>query len=151
MKIRQLLGSIALLSVVSSRRLNEGSGRENNSNDEGLHLIVRTRSNAVGDQLRNWSKSVRTFKRIHSVSAVITKENLEELLLDPDVLHIEEDGLVFPDAEDATLYSMHMIQTDNVVPKMNTSMSTSSACSDPDSFKIGVSTFVWLSAKLISR
>lgn len=88
----------------------------------------------IADRLRPG----RVFKRINAMSIDVTPSELEVLRQDPDVLYVEEDALVYPDAE-AILYGQEMIQAQiDVLYGANLTVPLSAACNNPKSFKIGV-------------
>ena len=77
------------------------------------------------------------FKRIHAISALVSRDELDELKQDPNILYIEEDPMVYPDSTEASLYGLQMVQAYAPIPsKQNVTMTA--ACNNPESFKIGI-------------
>jgi 5S rRNA maturation endonuclease (ribonuclease M5) len=79
----------------------------------------------------------RKFKRINAFSAVVTRSELNELKENPNILYIEEDTMVYPNSDEATLYGLQMVQAfAPIISKQN--LTSTAACNDPKSFKIGI-------------
>lgn len=80
----------------------------------------------------------RRYQRINAISALVTKAEILDLQQSPDVLYVDEDVLVFSDESDESepiLYGLEMVQAFTpTIPSFN----TSAACSDPNSFKVGI-------------
>ena len=78
------------------------------------------------------------YKSTNAISAVIKKSQLQTLQQNnPEIDYIEIDPIVYPYGE-ARLYGYSMVQADSLIIP-NVPSTTSSVCSDPNSFKIGVS------------
>jgi hypothetical protein len=77
------------------------------------------------------------FKRINALSALLSREELDELKQDANVLYIEDDPMVYPDSGEASLYGLQMVQAlAPIVSKQN--ITVTAACNNPSSFKIGI-------------
>jgi hypothetical protein len=79
------------------------------------------------------------FKNINAISASFSRSNLKLLEMIPGIEYIEEDGMVYPDGE-AELYGLDLVQAESPLIS-SVPVTAVSACSDPDSFKVGVSSF----------
>lgn len=139
-----LYAAAFLLADVSARRLQEPDNIfAQNEVEEVFHVMLRTTRGHVPTPLQH-HHHIRSFQKLQSISTVVTRQELQELQDDPKVLEMEEDVLVFPDfdTEDATLFSMPMIQAESQLFSKSAAASTNvprtAACNDPRSFKIGV-------------
>lgn len=139
MKLANLLVLFGL--VGSTRgRLNERRQEEAVSQEEEFHVIIGLKGDDDGlaGIVSSLSKLIRPrFKRANALSAIVTKSELEALLNDSDILYVEEDVIVYPDSE-SKLYGLDMVQGESTLIPSN-SATSSAACNDPNSFKIGVS------------
>jgi hypothetical protein len=117
--------------------------RQQNSNeDEYVPVIIGFNKDSDGildDIITGLSQLIRQrFKRIDAISAMVTRSELFDLQQNPNILYIEEDVMVYPDSSaEATSYGLRMVQAFTpVIPYLN--ISSSAACNDPSSFKIGI-------------
>ena len=95
-------------------------------NDNGLQVI-----SSLAKLIQN------RFQRVNAVSAIVSRSVYNLLKDNEHILYVEEDYVVYPYAE-ANLYGLKMVQAESSAISSNNVTSTA-ACSDPNSFKIGVS------------
>jgi len=105
---------------------------------EEIHVFIAPKNENGLGVISRLAKLIRPkFKRVNTIKAIVTRDKLEELQNDPDILYVEEDGWVFEDGE-VDLYGLEMVQADS--PLIATkNVPATAACNDPNSFKIGVS------------
>lgn len=115
------------------------NGRRND--EELISVIVGMSSSGRPKLLSRFAELLRpgkVFHRINAMSLDVTWSELETLKSDSDVLYVEEDAFVYPDAE-ALLYGQEMIQAQSpLLQSRNITVPSTAACNDPGSFKIGV-------------
>ena len=107
--------------------------------DEEVKVIIGVKNDSGVASVSKRAKELHTakLKKIGAVSAKVKKSELAALKDDPGIDFVETDGMYYPDAE-AVLYGLEMVQALTAsIPKVSDSVTAS--CSDPDSFKIGVS------------
>lgn len=95
-------------------------------NDNGLQVI-----SSLAKRIHN------KFQRVNAVSAIVSRSVYNLLNENVHILYLEEDSVVYPYAE-ANLYGLNMVQAESSAIPLN-NVSFTAACSDPNSFKIGVS------------
>ena len=126
-----------LFSLIGSvhGRLNE----RRQSAEEEFHVIIGMKNESNGLKIvSKLSRLIRPrFKRINAVSAVVSQWEWDQLKRNPNILYVQEDGMIYPNGE-AMLYGLDMVQAASSLIPSNSATSTA-ACNDPKSFKIGVS------------
>lgn len=140
----------------------------NGEQEEEFHVIIGIKEEYRGlGILLRLSRRIRPrFRRANALSAIVKKSELERLMSDPDISYVEEDAMVYPDDNngnnilmkfEAILYGVSMVQggvQESIVPitptatdatatsdrsgDSTTMRHAAAACSNPDSFKIGV-------------
>jgi subtilisin family serine protease len=111
--------------------------------DEPIHVIVGYKDGRSPDPDSIQAHSLKAgngLKRVNAAGAVVSKEQLELLLLDPNVSYIEEDALVFPASMRETVpWGIHATQGD--APEMSRQYATEqnrNTCNDPSSVKVAL-------------
>jgi hypothetical protein len=134
--------SFSILATQLHARINENLSRKISENeDDEINVFVRfkneTKTGGIFQKI--FSRIKLRFATANVMSAVVRRSEFSSLQNDPDIDFIEEDFLVYPDAE-VGLYGLKMIQATSrfSTVSINTANSTS-ACNNASSFKIGVS------------
>jgi hypothetical protein len=112
--------------------------RQEQQVDEEVHVIIGMKNEHGLKIVSRLAKRIKTrYKRVNAMSAVIPRSAYNALQNNANILYVEEDSIVYPNAE-ADLYGLDMVEAAS--PKIPTKNVTSTAaCNDPNSFKIGVS------------
>jgi hypothetical protein len=141
------------LSDLMNRLRNRTEGITNNDNDDpDVSVFIGYKKLAGASKDENDPSKGSLFKRFDmtkirlklryrlsdSVSAIVKLSQIDEIKADPNIQYVEIDPIVYPSGE-SLLYGLEMIQFDDFsIPAADIQKMTSS-CSDPNSFKIGVS------------
>jgi serine protease len=96
-------------------------------NDNGRSVVKKTSS--------RWFKEL---KNIKASSMFMPCASVEELRSNPDIDYVEEDGLVASDAETVPFGISMVLGDSSIIPAPKTRASASSACNDPNSFKVAI-------------
>lgn len=111
--------------------------------DEPIHVIVGYKDGGSPDPDSIQTHSLKVdngLKRVNAAGAVVSKEQLELLLLDPNVSYIEEDALVFPASLRETVpWGVHATQGDATeISKQYATELNRNTCNDPSSIKVAL-------------
>jgi hypothetical protein len=140
-KMKKWIGIFILLCGVTFGRISHRT-RRNEEEEDLISVIVGmktdNRARLVSRIAARIVRPGKLFKRISAMSIDVTRSELEALQQDPDVLYVEEDGMVYPDAE-AIDYGQTMIRAQSdVFNAAKLIVPSSAACNNPESFKVGV-------------
>jgi hypothetical protein len=136
------VGIAILLCSGAFGRISHHRSRRNEEQEEDLiSVIVGMKDDDRPRLVSRIAERIRPgklFKRISAMSMEVTLSELEVLRQDPDVLYVELDGIVLPDAE-VMDYGQSLIQARSAAfHAANLTVPSSAACNNPKSFKIGV-------------
>jgi Peptidase inhibitor I9 len=140
-KMKKWIGIFILLCGETFGRISHHT-RRNEEEDDRISVIVGMKTDDRARLVSRIAERIirpgKLFKRISAMSIEVTRSELESLRQDPDVLYVEEDGMVYPDAE-AVDYGQTMIQAQSdVFNAAKLIVPSSAACNNPASFKVGV-------------
>jgi subtilisin family serine protease len=135
MKSLLITASLLLAGNVGARLGTTLEHRSLQGGDEPVDVLVRYKTGRGRSAIQANSKRIYSqFAKFNTVAASVPSYNLQALADDPDIVFIEEDYTLYKNGE-STPFGIELTQGLSTVIPRNFE---SSACNDPNSFKIGI-------------
>lgn len=129
------------------RRLKAPAPPGTDNNDEPIHVLIGYNSDVKPDPGAIPGHSVKNgpgLQKVNAAGSVVTKDELDAILADPNVAYVEEDSMVYPTSTYGETLPYGIVLTQGDDPGTSTAStrlsgsSYSNSCNDESSFKIAL-------------